>query len=168
MIEIDELKRLMGIEPDRYTRIDVFRKLLNSHIDNISQKTDLTISYETKKRGRTIVGFVFHICEISEATETSTLKLSTSQQRTWANKLVDAMEINREINRRLCRFPESSVSYTALRTAVAKALANQKIAASFLPLLKQVGFGKHGRKRVPRDEDGKPIIEDTISDTFSF
>jgi hypothetical protein len=37
-----------------------------------------------------------------------------------------------------------------------------------LPLLKQVGFGKHGRKRVPRDEDGKPIIEDTISDTFSF
>lgn len=78
------------------------------------------------------------------------------------------MEINREINRRLCRFPESSVSYTALRTAVAKALADQKIAASFLPLLKQVGFGKHGRKRVPRDEDGKPIIEDTISDSFSF
>lgn len=168
MIEIDELKRLMGIEPDRYTRIDVFRKLLNSHIDNISQKTDLTISYETKKRGRTIVGFVFHICEISETTETSTLKLSTYQQRTWANKLVDAMAVNQEINRRLCRFPESSVSYTALRTAVAKTLADQQIAASFLPLLKQVGFGKHGRKRVPRDENGKPIIEDTISDTFSF
>jgi hypothetical protein len=81
---------------------------------------------------------------------------------------VDAMAVNQEINRRLCRFPESSVSYTALRTAVAKALADQQIAASFLPLLKQVGFGKHGRKRVPRDEDGKPIIEDTISDTFSF
>lgn len=168
MIEIDELKRLMGIEPNRYTRIDVFRKLLDSHIENISQKTDLSISYDTKKKGRTIVGFIFHIYEISENEQPATLQLSTYQQRTWANKLVNAMEINREINRRLCRFPESRVSYSALRTAVAKALADQKTAATFLPLLKQVGFGKQGRKRAPRDEDGKPIIEDTISDTFSF
>jgi plasmid replication initiation protein len=176
MIEIDELKRLMGIEPDRYTRIDVFRKLLNSHIDNISQKTDLTISYETKKRGRTIVGFVFHICEISETTETSTLKLSTYQQRTWAEKLVATMDFNKEIRHRLERFPESySPNHAILINAVAEKLANPKIAATFLPLLRQVGFGKGGRKRPHKNEDIKPIrvvhedgtVDDKTGDLFN-
>jgi plasmid replication initiation protein len=168
-IELDELKRLMGIEPHLYTSTRVFNRLLISCIEKINEHTDLQVTLHQIKKWRTIKGYKFDVVvrdSINEAP--ATLKLSTYQQRTWANKLVDAMAVNQEINRRLCRFPESSVSYTALRTAVAKALADPKIAATFLPLLKQVGWGKGGRKRIPRDEDGKPIIEDTISDTFTF
>lgn len=168
-IELDELKRLMGIEPHLYTSTRVFNRLLISCIEKINEHTDLQITLHQIKKWRTIKGYKFDVVVRDSINETpATLKLSTYQQRTWANKLVDAMAVNQEINRRLCRFPESSVSYTALRTAVAKALADQKIAATFLPLLKQVGWGKGGRKRIPRDEDGKPIIEDTISDTFTF
>jgi len=168
-IELNELKRLMGVEKHLYTRSDVFKKLLTSCIEKINKHTDLQVTLHQIKNWRKIRGYRFDVViQNSEDDAPTTLKLSSSQQRTWASKLVEAMEINREINRRLCRFPESSVSYSALRTAVAKALADPKIAATFLPLLKQVGFGKQGRKRVPRDEDGKPIIEDTISDTFTF
>lgn len=168
-IELDELKRLMGIEPHLYTSTRVFNRLLISCIEKINEHTDLQVTLHQIKKWRTIKGYKFDVVVRDSINETpATLKLSTYQQRTWANKLVDAMAVNQEINRRLCRFPESSVSYTALRTAVAKALADQKIAATFLPLLKQVGWGKGGRKRIPRDEDGKPIIEDTISDTFTF
>lgn len=168
-IELDELKRLMGIEPHLYTSTRVFNRLLISCIEKINEHTDLQVTLHQIKKWRTIKGYKFDVVvrdSINEAP--ATLKLSTYQQRTWANKLVDAMAVNQEINRRLCRFPESNVSYSALRTAVAKALADQKTAATFLPLLKQLGFGKQGRKRVPCDEDGKPIIEDTISDSFSF
>lgn len=168
-IELNELKRLMGVEKHLYTRSDVFKKLLTSCIEKINKHTDLQVTLHQIKNWRKIRGYRFDVViQNSEDDAPTTLKLSSSQQRTWASKLVEAMEINREINRRLCRFPESSVSYSALRTAVAKALADPKIAATFLPLLKQVGFGKQGRKRVPRDEDGKPIVEDTISDTFTF
>ena len=169
--EIDpaELKRLMGVEPHLYTTIRLFNRLLVSCVEKINKHTDLQVTLHQIKNWRTVKGYKFDVVvrdSINEAP--ATLKLSTYQQRTWANKLVDAMAVNQEINRRLCRFPESNVSYSALRTAVAKALADQKTAATFLPLLKQLGFGKQGRKRVPRDEDGKPIIEDTISDSFSF
>lgn len=168
-IELDELKRLMGIKPHLYTSTRVFNRLLISCIEKINEHTDLQVTLHQIKKWRTIKGYKFDVVVRDSINETpATLKLSTYQQRTWANKLVDAMAVNQEINRRLCRFPESSVSYTALRTAVAKALADQKIAATFLPLLKQVGWGKGGRKRIPRDEDGKPIIEDTISADFDF
>lgn len=168
-IDPEELKRLMGVEPHLYTTIRLFNRLLVSCVEKINKHTDLQVTLHQIKNWRKVTGYKFDVVvRDSVNVSPATLKLSAYQQRTWANKLVDAMEINREINRRLCRFPESSVSYTALRTAVAKALADQKIAATFLPLLKQVGFGKQGRKRVPRDEDGKPIVEDTISDTFSF
>ena len=90
--------------------------------------------------------------------------MTPGQRDKYARKLVDAMNGNREISDRLCQFPESRISAYALR--VSNALSKPKVLASFLPLLKQVGFRQ--RKRIPRDEDGKPIIEDTISANFDF
>ena len=97
---------------------------------------------------------------------TPIVRLNTDQRYKYAEALVSAMSSDREINQRLCRFPESQISYEALKQALRKALANQEMATEFYPLLKKVGYKP--RRRIPRDEDGKPIIEDTISDTFSF
>lgn len=169
-IELDELRRLMGVEEHLYTRSDVFKKLLTTCIKKINEHTDLQVTIHQIKNWRKVKGYQFDVVVrdfIDEAP--ATLKLSTYQQQTWAKKLVEAMDFNREIRHRLERFPESYNPHVAVLTnAVAKALANPKIAATFLPLLKQVGFGKGRRKRVPRDEDGKPIIEDTISGDFGF
>lgn len=168
-IEPDELKRLMGVEKHLYTRSDVFKKLLNSCLDKINEHTDLQVTYQQKKQGRFIKAFQFIIeirDSVKEPVSPTNIRLTPGQRDSYARKLVDAMAGNRDINRRLCRFPESQISSFALQVAVSNALSKPETVVEFLPLLKQVGFRQ--RKRVPRDEDGKPIIEDTISDSFSF
>lgn len=168
-IELDELKRLMGIEPHLYTKLLVFKKLLNSCLEKINEHTDLRVTYQQKKQGRFIKAIRFlinsHDFEKGPVSPTK-IRLTPGQRDSYARKLVDAMNGNREISDRLCQFPESRISAYALRVAVSNALSKPKVLASFLPLLKQVGFRQ--RKRIPRDEDGKPIIEDTISANFDF
>lgn len=168
-IELDELKRLMGIEPHLYTKLLVFKKLLNSCLEKINEHTDLRVTYQQKKQGRFIKAIRFlinsHDFEKGPVSPTK-IRLTPGQRDSYARKLVDAMAGNRDINKRLCRFPESQISSFALQVAVSNALSKPETVAEFLPLLKQVGFRQ--RKRVPRDEDGKPIIEDTISGDFDF
>lgn len=168
-IELDELKRLMGIEPHLYTKLLVFKKLLNSCLEKINQHTDLRVTYQQKKQGRFIKAIRFLIKSHDfekEPVSPTKIRLTPGQRDSYARKLVDAMAGNRDINKRLCRFPESQISSFALQVAVSNALSKPETVVEFLPLLKQVGFRQ--RKRVPRDENGKPIIEDTISDSFSF
>ena len=168
-IELDELKRLMGIEPHLYTKLLVFKKLLNSCLEKINEHTDLRVTYQQKKQGRFIKAIRFlinsHDFEKGPVSPTK-IRLTPGQRDSYARKLVDAMAGNRDINKRLCRFPESQISSFALQVAVSNALSKPETVVEFLPLLKQVGFRQ--RKRVPRDEDGKPIIEDTISGDFDF
>lgn len=168
-IKLDELKRLMGIEPHLYTKLLVFKKLLNSCLEKINEHTDLRVTYQQKKQGRFIKAIRFQIeshDSEKEPVPLAKIRLTPGQRDSYARKLVDAMSGNRDINKRLCRFPESQISSFALQVAVSNALSKPETVAEFLPLLKQVGFRQ--RKRIPRDEDGKPIIEDTISADFDF
>ena len=159
----------MGIEPHLYTKLLVFKKLLNSCLEKINEHTDLRVTYQQKKQGRFIKAIRFlinsHDFEKGPVSPTK-IRLTPGQRDSYARKLVDAMAGNRDINKRLCRFPESQISSFALQVAVSNALSKPETVVEFLPLLKQVGFRQ--RKRIPRDEDGKPIIEDTISANFDF
>lgn len=149
-IEPDELKRLMGVEKHLYTRSDVFKKLLNSCLDKINEHTDLQVTYQQKKQGRFIKAFQFIIeirDSVKEPVSPTNIRLTPGQRDSYARKLVDAMAGNRDINRRLCRFPESQISSFALQVAVSNALSKPETVVEFLPLLKQVGFRQ--RKRVP-------------------
>lgn len=152
-IEPDELKRLMGVEKHLYTRSDVFKKLLNSCLEKINEHTDLRVTYQQKKQGRFIKAIRFLIKSHDfekEPVSSTKIRLTPGQRDSYARKLVDAMAGNRDINRRLCRFPESQISSFALQVAVSNALSKPETVVEFLPLLKQVGFRQ--RKRVPRDE----------------
>lgn len=142
-IEPDELKRLMGVEKHLYTRSDVFKKLLNSCLDKINEHTDLQVTYQQKKQGRFIKAFQFIIeirDSVKEPVSPTNIRLTPGQRDSYARKLVDAMAGNRDINRRLCRFPESQISSFALQVAVSNALSKPETVVEFLPLLKQVGF----------------------------
>lgn len=163
-----DLKRNLGMESDRVVRIDNFKRILDKSLLDINATTNLSARYEQKKRGRTVVGFVFYISDSTVAALPSTpiVRLNADQRYKYAEALVSAMSSDREINQRLCRFPESQISYEALKQALRKTLANQEMATEFYPLLKKVGYKP--RRRIPRDEDGKPIIEDTISGDFDF
>lgn len=165
---VEELKEQIGVVADSYQELRVFKRLLDKSINQINKTTSLRVSYEQQKRGRSIVGFAFFITSPTPVKQPAptNIRMTPGQRDKYARKLVDAMNGNREISDRLCQFPESRISAYALRVAVSNALSKPKVLASFLPLLKQVGFRQ--RKQIPRDEDGKPIIEDTISANFDF
>lgn len=169
-LELDELKQLMGIEPHLYTKLLVFKKLLNSCLEKINKHTDLQVSYQQRKQGRFVKAIKFDIVirdSVDDSVQPTNIRLTPRQRQEKAEKLINAMSSDREVNQRLCRFPESQISYKALQQALERALADPKTLAEFLPLMRKIGCYKP-KKRVPKDENGKPIIEDTISGDFDF
>lgn len=60
VIEVDDLRRRLGLEPDEYPRMDnLKRRVLDYSIKQINEHTDISASYEQHKRGRRITGFHF-------------------------------------------------------------------------------------------------------------
>lgn len=60
MIELDELRSKLGIEPHEYKRMGQFKeKVLHLAIEQINDHTDIKAEYEQHKKGRSIVGFSF-------------------------------------------------------------------------------------------------------------
>ena len=60
VIEVIDLRKKLGVEKNEYARMTDFkRRVLDFAIKQINQHTDITSSYEQKKRGRKITGFSF-------------------------------------------------------------------------------------------------------------
>jgi len=60
VIEVAELRRLLGIEDGEYTRMEAFkRRALDVAIKQINEHSDIVAEYEQHKRGRIIAGFSF-------------------------------------------------------------------------------------------------------------
>ena len=52
----------MGLSDDEYKAMCDFKKrVLDLAVNEINEKTDLTVSYTQEKRGRTITGFKFTV-----------------------------------------------------------------------------------------------------------
>lgn len=59
-ISLEDLRFRFGLFPTEYTLMSNFKKfVLDFSIKQINEKTDLSVKYEQKKQGRTIVGFKF-------------------------------------------------------------------------------------------------------------
>jgi len=59
---VTELRNLLFIEPEKYTRFNDFKKrILETAKDEINQETDLLIDYATIKQGRTVTAIKFTI-----------------------------------------------------------------------------------------------------------
>ena len=79
MIAIDELRDRLGVLDDEYVvTADFKRWALDKPIQQINDKTDITITYEQHKQGRKIVGFTF---TIKQKVKKTTVK-SKEQQAT--------------------------------------------------------------------------------------
>lgn len=60
MIELDELRSKLGVEPHEYKKMVNFKsRVLDTAIDQINEHTDIKAEYEQHKKGRSIVGFSF-------------------------------------------------------------------------------------------------------------
>jgi plasmid replication initiation protein len=78
-ISLDELRFRFGLLPTEYNRMGDFKKgVLDLAMSQINEKTDLTATYEQRKKGRTIVGFKF---EFSRKISTKPKKIKDNTER---------------------------------------------------------------------------------------
>ena len=62
MFELEKFRDQLGIEPTEYKAMCDFKKrVLQVAIDEINEKSDIKISYEQVKKGRSIAGFKFKV-----------------------------------------------------------------------------------------------------------
>lgn len=60
VIKLDDLRARLGIEEEQYKLMSNFKKRILDHaVNEINDNTNITVEYEQKKHGRTIIGFVF-------------------------------------------------------------------------------------------------------------
>lgn len=81
-VDLHELKNMLGATEPLYSKFAEFnRRILKKSVDEINEKTDISVSYEKKTRGRLIIGLIFNIT-------------NRNISRTNANQLsLDDMEI---------------------------------------------------------------------------
>lgn len=62
VFELKIFREQLGLDDEEYTRMDNFKKrILDSSIEEINEKSDIKVSYEQVKKGRTITGFKFKV-----------------------------------------------------------------------------------------------------------
>ena len=62
MFELSLFRGQMGLGDNEYNRMcDFKRRILDMAVQEINEKTDLTVSYTQEKRARTITGFKFTV-----------------------------------------------------------------------------------------------------------
>lgn len=89
--ELNKFRSQLGIGVNEYTRMEAFkRRVLDIAIDQINEFSDITITYEQHKRGRTISGFSFNFKQklIHKKLEPKKKNLTDKQLELFANKLI--------------------------------------------------------------------------------
>jgi len=78
-VSLDELKKLLLIEPNTYERYDIFRRrILDNAIVEICNFTDLMVAFTPKRRERKIAIITFEMCSPDSYTEHSRRKINQS------------------------------------------------------------------------------------------
>lgn len=75
LFKLGDFKQKMGLEEEDYPRMDNFKKkVLDFAVDQINEHTDITVSYEQHKRGRSISGFSFAFKQKNKAKKLASAK----------------------------------------------------------------------------------------------
>lgn len=63
LFELEIFRAQLGLNSSEYQRMFDFKKrVLDMAVEEINKKTDLDVSYEQRKKGRIIFGFIFKVC----------------------------------------------------------------------------------------------------------
>ncbi|WP_201547262.1 replication initiation protein RepM [Psychrobacter immobilis] len=74
MFELEKFRNQLGIESSEYKRMGNFKlRVLDLAVQEINEKTDIKISYEQVKKGRTIIGFKFKVSDKEKPKNTQKL-----------------------------------------------------------------------------------------------
>ena len=143
-IELSEFRAKLGVEDDEYKAMNHFKsRVLEPSIKQINQHTDITVSYEQHKRGRTITGFSFRFKQKSQPkievkcdpnTPDFFIKMTDSQRHLFANKMSEMPEMS--------KYSQGTESYQQFATRIADMLLEPEKFRELYPLLKKLGFNQ--------------------------
>ena len=141
-ISLDELFEQLGL-PESYKRLDNLKnRVIEPSLDEITANTDIDLSYENVKRGRSVVGFKFtvrekpkpKVIETGRDRNTPDLfhKMTESQLDTFSSKLSELPEVQK-----MAHAGEDMKPFIARIRSMLKDPEKQK---TLLPHLAKLGF----------------------------
>lgn len=141
-IELSEFRSKLGVEDDEYKAMNHFKsRVLEPSIKQINQHTDITVSYEQHKKGRTITGFSFKFKQKSQPkievkrdpnTPDFFIKMTDAQRHLFANKLSEMPEMS--------KYSQGTESYQQFAIRIADMLLQPEKFRELYPILEKSGF----------------------------
>ena len=145
-ITLDELRFRFGLLPDEYILMSNFKnRVLDLAVREINANTDITVSYDQHKQGRTITGFTFKFKQ-----KAKTAKADKAERDPNTLDLFVPMTDNQRFAfaKKISKLPEASHlakgqandSYDAFAEQIAKDLLDANKQKIYVPFLQKVGF----------------------------
>ena len=146
LIELSDFRKKIGVEPDEYQRMELFkRRVLEPAIKQINGHTDITVSYDQHKKGRTISGFSFRFKQkqqpkieklIDPKRDTNTpdffIQMTDAQRHLFANKMSEMPEMS--------KYSQGTESYQQFAIRIADMLLQPEKFRELYPILEKAGF----------------------------
>ena len=144
IINLEEFRAQLGIEENQYKLMSDFKKrVLDLAINDINEKTDIKVTYQQHKKGRSISGFSFNFKQKKSAAKSlenkrdlDTIdlfsKMTDKQCHLFANKLSELPEMS--------KYSQGTESYQQFAIRIAEMLQDSEKFKELIPLLKKVGF----------------------------
>lgn len=146
IIEINDFRSQLGLLDQEYKLMHNFKnRVLEPAIKQINEHTDITVSYEQHKTGRSITGFSFKFKSKPQAKIQKTIdpkrdpksheffiKLSDQQRHLFANKMAEMHEMS--------KYSEGTESYQQFAVRIAEMLLKPEKFRELYPVLEKVGF----------------------------
>ena len=147
-ITLDELRFRFGLLPDEYILMSNFKnRVLDLAVREINANTDITVSYDQHKQGRTITGFTFKFKQKAKVKtakaeqdkrDPNTLDMfvpmTDSQRFAFAKKLAHLPELSH------LAVGRANQSYEAFAEQIAKDFLDINKQNIYLPFLEKLGF----------------------------
>lgn len=141
-IELSEFRGKLGVENDEYKAMNHFKsRVLEPSIKQINQHTDIIVSYDQHKRGRTITGFSFKFkhkqqpkIEVKRDPQAPDffVKMTDTQRHLFANKMSEMPEMG--------IYSQGTESYQQFAIRIADMLLEPEKFRELYPCLEKAGF----------------------------
>jgi plasmid replication initiation protein len=142
-IELSDFRERLGVEVDEYKAMNHFKsRVLEPSIKQINEHTDITVSYEQHKKGRTITGFSFKFKQKQQAKKIESkrdpstpdffIKMTDAQRHLFANKMSEMPEMG--------KYSQGTESYQQFAIRIAEMLLQPEKFRELYPLLEKAGF----------------------------
>lgn len=141
-VSLDELFEQLGL-PESYRRIGNLKdRVLKPSLDEITANTDIDLTYENMKRGRSVVGFKFMVKEkpkpkvIETGRDPNTpdffIPMTDSQRHLFAHRLSEMPAMS--------KYSQGTESYEDFAKRIAEMLLQPEKFRELYPILEKAGF----------------------------